>query len=271
MVEWWTTRRILAAFWGALLVLAASCVPDVTSTAVPTEVLIPSTATPTSAPTLIPSITPSPLPRPQDVVASATMPEDTLIDRALIDRVIDDLAQTLTVSPDEVLLLSAARTTWTTLDLGCNDALRPVPMHTEGYRLLLRVGGKTYEYHTDTHSRIRRCTGQVEVSDAIPLIEIDPLAAELVGLAQQRVALNLDLPVRRVRLVDIQALTWPDTSLGCPLPNQRYTSLDITGYRIVLAVGEQEYIFHTDTERLIPCAARDERLPTPELETTPER
>lgn len=92
-------------------------------------------------------------------------------------------------------------------------------------------------------------------------LELDEVAAELVALAQRRVAQDLNIPVRRVELVEVEAYVWPDTSLGCPLPDQSYTQVNADGYRIVLAVGDTQYLFHTDFDRVIPCDADNERLP----------
>jgi hypothetical protein len=89
----------------------------------------------------------------------------------------------------------------------------------------------------------------------------DPVAAELVALAQRRLAQDLGLPAQRVRLVEVTAVIWPDTSLGCPEPGETYAQGTFDGYRIVLSASDQEYIFHTDFDRAIPCTAEDERLP----------
>jgi len=97
-------------------------------------------------------------------------------------------------------------------------------------------------------------------------LAVDPVAAELAALAQRRVAEELGLPVRRVRVVEVTAYIWTDTSLGCPLPGEIYTSLSVDGYRIVLSAGDNEYIFHTDFDRALPCDAANEQLP----DSTPE-
>ena len=91
--------------------------------------------------------------------------------------------------------------------------------------------------------------------------ELDPVAAELVRLAQRRLGEELDLPTRRLRVVEVRPLQWPDSSLGCPLPGQPYTPIRIDGYRIVLGVGDSEYIFHSDFDRVIPCETENEQLP----------
>jgi hypothetical protein len=93
--------------------------------------------------------------------------------------------------------------------------------------------------------------------------QIDPVASELVVLAQRRVAAQINLTPGAIQVQQVQAMVWSDTSLGCPNPGATYTSGQIDGYRIVLAVADQRYIFHTDFDRVMPCPAANEKLPTP--------
>ncbi|HYO89641.1 MAG TPA: hypothetical protein VER79_13405 [Candidatus Limnocylindrales bacterium] len=105
------------------------------------------------------------------------------------------------------------------------------------------------------------------------LLEIDPVAAELAALAQRLLGEQLDLPVRRVRVIDVQAVVWPDGSLGCPQPDQMYTQALINGYRIVLEAAGERTIFHTDFDRAFVCPSENEQLPdgfVPVAEATEE-
>lgn len=90
---------------------------------------------------------------------------------------------------------------------------------------------------------------------------IDPVAADLVGLAQRRLAQDLNLPTRRIQVVEVTSHIWTDTSLGCPLPGENYAQVIVDGYRIVLSAGDQEYLFHTDFDRVVACDAKNEQLP----------
>lgn len=116
-----------------------------------------------------------------------------------------------------------------------------------------------------------------EVLTGAALIERDPVAAEMVGIAQRVVADDLDLPVVRVRLTDARAVLWTDSTLNCPLPSSTPVPLELGGYRIVVQAGDQAFIFHTDSERVIPCDPVNEQLPAgllpteePTAEPTPE-
>lgn len=261
--------RVLGAASIVLFVLTA-CSPGALPTEAPTLVLIPSTATPTA--TLIPPTPTVPdLPGPEDVFSTPQAAVTPIMDRALLDQAIADLVQTLSIAPEEVRVLRLDAAVWTNIDLGCGDGqLPPLELEIQGFRILLEAGDTVYEYHTDNRSKVRRCeTRDQNAGTTVTLIETDPVAAELVALAQRRVAQMLDLPARRVRLVDLVPVTWEDNSLGCPLPGQSYVPVRVNGYRIVVAAGDETYIFHTDTESIAPCAAENERLPT-ELARTPD-
>ncbi len=94
----------------------------------------------------------------------------------------------------------------------------------------------------------------------------DPVAAELVGLAQRRVAEMTNMPVRRVQVVEVSSYKWTDISLGCPNTDATYPLQEVDGYRIVLSVDNHQYIFHTDFDRVVACEAAKEKLPA---ESTP--
>lgn len=94
-----------------------------------------------------------------------------------------------------------------------------------------------------------------------PVTDDDPVAAQLAALVRRRLAEELDLLETRIRVLEITAFTWSDSSLGCPLPGQEYVPVVVEGYRIEAAAGDRTYVFHTDSERITPCEAGRERLP----------
>jgi hypothetical protein len=112
---------------------------------------------------------------------------------------------------------------------------------------------------------VRQCH-DLPAAEATTTVGVDPMALELVMMAQQRLADELDLSTRRIQVEAIEPMTWTDTSLNCPSPDITYDAAEIEGYRLVLSAGEQSYIFHSDFERLVACAPGQERLP----DATPE-
>ncbi|MBI1256287.1 MAG: hypothetical protein GC204_02340 [Chloroflexi bacterium] len=106
------------------------------------------------------------------------------------------------------------------------------------------------------------------------LVAQDPVAGELVGIAQRLVADQLNLPTRRIRMVDVRSVVWTDSTLNCPPANSQIVEQDTDGYRIVVQAADKNYLFHTDFDRVVPCEFANERLPdgviVPTLEAVAE-
>lgn len=241
-----------------------------TSTPAPTLTLIPPTATYTPTP-VTPTLTPAGLPGPADLITPSPATGSVLIPaqaQPLLQRALDELAEQLSIDSRAIHVLRLERAQWTSIDLGCGEAaVTPVAaMAINGFRFLLEAGGRTYEYHTDDRSSVRLCetVGSVAGRTEDLTLEMDPVAAGTVLLAQRRLANQLNLPQSRIRVVDVMPVTWTDSSLGCPQPGQQYAPITIAGYRILLVAGDTEYIFHSDSTQVLACSAANERLPVAE-------
>lgn len=257
--------------WGALVLLAlVGCAAEAARTPVPTLTLIPPTVTYTPTP-VTPTATPLGLPGPADLMTLTPAPESLQVPalaQPLLQRALEDLAEHAEVDVSAVRILRLERAVWTSLDLGCGEARAGEIENAqiEGFRFVLQAGGQTYEYHTDTRSSLRLCEdaeNSAERTESL-LLEMDPVAADTVAVAQRRLADQLGLPMVRIRVVDVMPVTWTDSSLGCPQPGQTYTPITIFGYRIVLMAGETEYIFHSDSTQVLACPAENEQLPLAE-------
>ena len=248
----------------ALALSLAACAPSATPIPTQAPIPVPPTATPVPPP---PTSTPLALPGPNDLAGATSTPGSLLIPASvlpLFSQALRDLADSLHLRQDQIQLIRLESATWTTVDLGCGEDIQALAggQTIDGYRLVFQAADATYEYHTDSQSRVVRCQQAGAFgSTSSSLLDTDPIAASLVALAQRRIADQLDLPARRVQLVDVTPVTWTDNSLGCPQRGQTYTQVQTDGYRIVVAAGDTEYIFHTDFDRLMLCSAGDERLP----------
>lgn len=238
-----------------------------TGTEIPTVVLIPATVTSTPTP-VIATPTPENLPAPADFMTPTPLAEVSFapaLAQPLLQQVLAHLAAELDVSTDSIQLLRLESAMWTGPNLGCRVTRRNSDDLPEisGYRMLLAVGGVQYEYHTDDHDKIQACDEVGVIGGRVDqlLLDIDPLAMELVALAQRRLAIRLDLPTSRIRVIDVMPFTWTDSSLNCPLPSREYTPVRVDGYRIVLAAGNSEYLYHSDSTQLVTCDPRYEQLP----------
>jgi hypothetical protein len=73
----------------------------------------------------------------------------------------------------------------------------------------------------------------------------------------------------QLRVVAAEAVTWPDGSMGCPQPGLMYTQALVPGYRVVLALGQRQWLFHANARgSLVRCTP--ERA-TPHLPETGQR
>lgn len=271
-------RRLKQGFgWGALLVaFAAACAPALpepvaTVTLVPpTPTLVITQAPPT--PTRSDLLNPSDLAQGTPSAAVEALLPSVTIPTSDVDTLKAQLAEMLAVDVRMVRWVNAEVARWPFASTRCH---RPdASGRVSGLRVFFLVGTTVYEFQQQGDAPYRFCRETSEARDAL-LLAVDPVAAELVRLAQQRLAAQLDLPVRRVAWMSVEAFRWWDTSLGCPLAGQTYELVDVPGYRIVLQAGDALYAFHTDSERLFPCAAGMEVLtpplrPTPTAEATPE-
>jgi len=71
----------------------------------------------------------------------------------------------------------------------------------------------------------------------------------LVDVAVADLATRAGVPADAITVVRVEAVTWPDRSLGCPMPGMRYEQVPIDGALIVLAVDSVEYDYHSGGSR----------------------
>jgi len=69
------------------------------------------------------------------------------------------------------------------------------------------------------------------------------LAALKADLAQRALA-----SAGEITIVEATQQEWPDGSLGCPAPGQSYIQQVTSGYRVVLAIADQEYDYRSNEQ-----------------------
>lgn len=93
-----------------------------------------------------------------------------------------------------------------------------------------------------------------EAGEADPSTPSLPAASETVVVAAQAdLAARLGVEEDSIGLEAVEERQWPDTSLGCPEPGFFYAQVITPGYRIVLSVGPDEYVYHASTSRAVLC------------------
>jgi hypothetical protein len=185
---------------------------------------------------------------------------------------VEDLAQRLDLSPGKIRLVSVEAVDWSDTSLGCpQPGMMYAQVITPGYRIVLEAEGERYEYHTDTGDHIVLCQpegrSQEPEAPATPFAATgsQPLAAaeppagakppegteEVIRLAMEDLAKRLGIAIEAIQLVSVEAVEWPDASLGCPQPGMMYAQVITPGYRIVLEAEEEKYNYHTDQDRIV--------------------
>jgi hypothetical protein len=74
---------------------------------------------------------------------------------------------------------------------------------------------------------------------SLPASVVDPIVAD----AAQRAG----VPVDQVAVQSAEAVTFPDGSLGCPLPDMAYTQVQVDGYKVVVVAGGTTYDYRGTT------------------------
>lgn len=85
---------------------------------------------------------------------------------------------------------------------------------------------------------------------------------EPVNNAVKRLARVLEISEAEIAVLSFEQVVWPDSSLGAPRPGQAYLQVLTPGYRVVLAAGGQNYVYHTDMGRRVVRAAAEKTAPT---------
>ncbi|MBN1427676.1 MAG: hypothetical protein JXB07_04770 [Anaerolineae bacterium] len=168
------------------------------------------------------------------------------------------LAKSLNISPSSVSLVGIPLPVqWNDSSLGCPlEGQTYLPVITPGYLITLEAGGTIWEIHTDLGETAIICSNPTD--DLGAMMAPDPLVAEFIEGAKQDLASRLSISVDSIVVVSSEAVEWSDSSLGCPKAGQDYIQARVPGYRIVLAVEEIYYEYHTDYHRMEFC-----EMPTP--------
>jgi hypothetical protein len=72
--------------------------------------------------------------------------------------------------------------------------------------------------------------------------------AKIVELVKRDFARRTGIPEAGIIIKKLEAINWPDTSLGCPEPGKMYAQVITPGYRITVAGGGVEGTYHTDRQ-----------------------
>ncbi|MBN1369699.1 MAG: hypothetical protein JW954_05640 [Dehalococcoidaceae bacterium] len=72
---------------------------------------------------------------------------------------------------------------------------------------------------------------------------------DLISLAKQDLSVRLQISIGTIELLEARSVTWPDASIGCPLPGMQYKQVPVDGALIRLVAGGQVYEYHSGGSR----------------------
>ena len=154
------------------------------------------------------------------------------------------LAKRLNLLPEAIEIRAVEQVQWPNACLGaaapdeiCAEVI------TGGFRVVLAVGEKPYEYHTNMDgSQVRAfdwpapaAGGQAEL----------PTAATAARFALSR---QLGVSILKVVVVSVEEVEWPDSCLGVAQPDVVCAQVITPGYRVILENRAQIYEFHTNAD-----------------------
>ena len=100
---------------------------------------------------------------------------------------------------------------------------------------------------------------------------------QLIQQAKKDLSHRLSIEVDKDQLLEIRAVIWPDSSLGCPEPGKIYSQILQSGFLIRLEVERRMYFYHSagmqkpflceETSQMVPHPTKsDEFVPPPGAE-----
>ena len=73
----------------------------------------------------------------------------------------------------------------------------------------------------------------------------DPVALQETNAAIDDLSKRTGIPKSDIKVVSVEAVEWPDASVGCPQPDKMYAQVVTPGYLIILEAGGQTYEYHS--------------------------
>jgi hypothetical protein len=91
---------------------------------------------------------------------------------------------------------------------------------------------------------------------ATPGTRLPSGAGQIVEIAKEDLARRLGLSPGEIAVTSVEAVEWPDASLGCPQPDMTYAQVITPGYLIVLEAAGQTYEYHTNEDSSVVMCQR---------------
>jgi len=235
----WTAIVVLVAW------LVAGCAPPASPVVAPTRPTPPPTAE-------LAMPTPTPMRRVERLIGDAAVAKASAV-----------LAERLDLPRDRIEVVSVTDDEMPLGDLGCpavgEEVEKRSPAMIIGQEIILRAGDQEYVFHTDGRRLILCRIGEERMGEQVwPESEASEgrstsVEAQLVTMAVEDLAGRLGIEESAIQVETVEAVEWPDTSLGCPEPGMMYAQVITPGYRILLKAQGQIYEYHGSRSRVVYC------------------
>ncbi len=83
---------------------------------------------------------------------------------------------------------------------------------------------------------------------AVDVSSLSEVEQQLVAQARADLAQELGVAAEEIQVAAVEAVDWPDASLGCPEEGMMYAQVITPGYRIQLRVDGNSYEYHTGNQ-----------------------
>jgi len=168
----------------------------------------------------------------------------------------DTLTQELAIDADDAMVVSALPVKWSDSSLGCPQSggsylQEAVP----GYRVVFRRGSLSYRVHVGA-GRAVLCRGR-KTNESRANNNALVTALRLSRLAREDLVSRLGIQDSDIEVKVLKPMTWPDTSLGCPVvAGEANDEVAMPGFLIELAHNGYIFEYHADTETPFFCQER---------------
>lgn len=173
-----------------------------------------------------------------------SMPQTSEVPQDILDEIISDLVERSSAVQGDIHLIRAEAVVWNDGALGCpQPGENYILMMINGYQVVLEVEGVEYDYRVSDKHSFKLCEGE-----NMPTMDTGGQSQNpQVDQAKEDLAKRLGLPIAGIELLKLEAVTWPDSSLGCPQPGMAYAQMLTPGFLIILSVEDQAYKYHASS------------------------
>ena len=89
----------------------------------------------------------------------------------------------------------------------------------------------------------------------------ESIRLKTVELAIMDLSIRISMKPESVTMISVESMLWPDSSLGCPQPNETYAQVQTEGYLVRLEAIDKIYEYHTNTDNWV-VLCKETELPS---------